>query len=104
MLTLGQIESSEYNLLGAMSEDDFLQALELGATSDKRKLFRKMQNQSRAMATATGSRSRAEFEKRITMLPKEIQQGLANQKKVVFFTQIWNITGKIFPNRLMKEF
>ena len=79
MLTLGQIESSEYNLLGAMSEDDFLQALELGATSDKRKLFRKMQNQSRAMATATGSRSRAEFEKRITMLPKEIQQGLATQ-------------------------
>ena len=79
MLTLGQIENSEYNLLGAMSEDDFLQALELGATSDKRKLFRKMQNQSRAMATATGSRSRAEFEKRITMLPKEIQQGLATQ-------------------------
>jgi hypothetical protein len=79
MLTLGQIENSEYNLLGAMSEDDFLQALELSGANDKRKLFRKMQNQSRAVATATGSRSRAEFEKRITLLPKEIQSGLASQ-------------------------
>jgi hypothetical protein len=79
MLTLGQIENSEYNLLGAMSEDDFLQALELSGPNDKKKLFRKMQNQSRAASTATGSRSRAEFEKRISLLPKEIQQGLASQ-------------------------
>ncbi len=79
MLTLGQIENSEYNLLGAMSEDDFLQALELSGPNDKKKLFRKMQNQSRAVSTTTGSRSRAEFEKRISLLPKEIQQGLASQ-------------------------
>ena len=79
MLTLGQIENSEYNLLGAMSEDDFLQALELSGPNDKKKLFLKMQNQSRAVSTATGSRSRAEFEKRISLLPKEIQQGLASQ-------------------------
>jgi hypothetical protein len=38
-----------------------------------------MQTQTRVASNATGSRSRAEFEKRITMLPKEIQQGLANQ-------------------------
>jgi hypothetical protein len=62
-----------------MSEDDFLQALELSGPNDKKKLFRKMQNQSRAVSTATGSRSRAEFEKRISLLPKEIQQGLASQ-------------------------
>jgi hypothetical protein len=47
MLTLGQIENSEYNLLGAMSEDDFLQALDLSGPNDKKKLFRKMQNQTR---------------------------------------------------------
>jgi hypothetical protein len=38
-----------------------------------------MQNQTRVATNATGSRSRAEFEKRISMLPKEIQLGLANQ-------------------------
>jgi hypothetical protein len=79
MLTLGQIENSEYNLLGAMSEDDFLQAIDLSGPNDRKKLFRKMQTQSKAVAAATGSRSRAEFEKRISMLPKEIQIGLANQ-------------------------
>lgn len=79
MLTLGQIENSEYNLLGAMSEDDFLQAIDLSGPNDRKKLFRKMQTQSKAVAAATGSRSRAEFEKRISMLPKEIQVGLANQ-------------------------
>ena len=56
MLTLGQIETSEYNLLGAMSEDDFMQALELSGPNDKKRLFRKMQSQSRAVATAGGSR------------------------------------------------
>ena len=38
-----------------------------------------MQNQTRVATNATGSRSRAEFETRISMLPKEIQVGLANQ-------------------------
>ena len=41
MLTLGQIENSEYNLLGAMSEDDFLQALDLSGPNEKKKLFDK---------------------------------------------------------------
>jgi len=53
MLTLGQIENSEYNLLGAMSEDDFLQALDLSGPNDKKKLFRKMQNQTRVATNAT---------------------------------------------------
>ncbi len=78
-MTLGQIETSEYNLLGAMSEDDFLEALTLSGPNDKKKLFRKMQTQAKTATAATSSRSRAEFEKRISMLPKEIQQGLANQ-------------------------
>jgi hypothetical protein len=56
-----------------------LQALDLSGPNDKKKLFRKMQNQTRVATNATGSRSRAEFEKRISMLPKEIQVGLANQ-------------------------
>ena len=44
MLTLGQIENSDYNLLGAMSEDDFLQAIDLSGPNDRKKLFRKMQS------------------------------------------------------------
>ena len=46
MLTLGQIENSEYNLLGAMSEDDFLQAIDLSGPNDRKKLFRKLKTSS----------------------------------------------------------
>ncbi len=103
MLTLGQIENSEYNLLGAMSEDDFLQALELSGPNDKKKLFRKMQNQSRAVSTATGSRSRAEFEKRISLLPKEIQQGLASQSLQAVYTAYY-VVKTISGSKVVKMF
>ena len=79
MFTLGEIESSEYNLLGAVTEDEFVEALDLSGPVDKKKFFRKMQNQSRAQTAATSSRSRAEFEKRLHLLPREIQKGLATQ-------------------------
>ena len=79
MFTLGEIESSEYNLLGAVSEDEFVEALDLSGQPEKRKFFRKIQNQSRIQTTAMSSRSRAEFEKRLHLLPREIQKGLANQ-------------------------
>ena len=79
MITLGQIESSEYNLLGGVSEDDFLEALEVSKPADKKRLIRKIQTQTKQVAVASSSRSRAEFEKRIHMLPKETQAGLAAQ-------------------------
>mgnify|MGYP001259541043 CR=1 FL=1 len=73
MFTLGEIEQSEHNLLGAISEDDFLEALDTAPPQAKKKFFKKMQMQSRVQTTATSSRSRAEFEKRIHLLPTEIQ-------------------------------
>lgn len=79
MITLGQIERSEYNLLGAMSEDEFLSALDMAGPNDKKRMFRRMQQQSRSASAITGKGSRAEFEKRLNLLPADIQQGLANQ-------------------------
>lgn len=79
MFTLGEIESSEYNLLGAINEDEFMEALDMSGPVEKKKFFRKIQTQSKAQTSATSSRSRAEFEKRLHLLPKEIQKGLANQ-------------------------
>ena len=68
MFTLGEIEQSEHNLLGAISEDDFLEALDTAPPQAKKKFFKKMQMQSRVQTTATSSRSRAEFEKRTSDL------------------------------------
>jgi hypothetical protein len=78
MITLGQIERSEYNLLGAMSEEEFLAALETAPQGEKRRMFRRMQQQSKSLA-GSGKGSRGEFEKRLGLLPADIQKGLANQ-------------------------
>ena len=79
MISLGQIESSEYNLLGAMNENEFLQALDMAGPNEKKRMFRRMQQQSRSVSAITGKGSRAEFEKRLYLHPGDIQQGLANQ-------------------------
>ena len=41
MFTLGEIEQSEHNLLGAINEDDFLEALDAAPMPAKKKFFRK---------------------------------------------------------------
>jgi hypothetical protein len=79
MFTLPEIERSEHNLLGALNENDFLESLQKASESDKKKMFKSMQAQSRMHTIKTSSRSRAEFEKRIHLLPAEIQKGLATQ-------------------------
>jgi len=76
MITLGELESSEFNLLGAMGEDEFLALFDKAGPVERRRLFRQIQSQTR---TATGKGSRAEFEKRLKLLPPEIQKGLSSQ-------------------------
>lgn len=81
MLTLGQLATSDYNLLGAISEDELLGAIERASLNERKQFVRRVQNQTRQTAAATSgaSNSRSEFEKRLHWLPKEIQQGLANK-------------------------
>jgi len=103
MFTLGEIEQSEHNLLGAITEDDFLAALDAAPAQAKKKFFRKMQVQSRVQTTATSSRSRAEFEKRIHLLPSEIQKGLANQSLQAVDTALY-VVKDIASSKVAKIF
>jgi hypothetical protein len=103
MFTLGEIEQSEHNLLGAITEEDFLEALETAPAQTKKKFFKKMQMQSRVQTTATSSRSRAEFEKRIHLLPTEIQKGLANQSLQAVDTVIY-VVKSVAGNKVVKMF
>jgi len=81
MLTLGQIATSDYNLLGAISEDELLGALERANLAERKQFVRRVQAQTKqTVAASTGTtNSRGEFEKRLHWLPKEIQQGLAGK-------------------------
>jgi hypothetical protein len=72
--TLGAIADSDVSLLGAMNEQEFLNAVESAPPAEKAKLFRRMKG-----ATSTSKGSRREMEKRIGLLPREIQAALANQ-------------------------
>lgn len=103
MFTLGEIEQSEHNLLGAITEDDFLEAIDTAPAQTKKKFFKKMQMQSRVQTTATSSRSRAEFEKRIHLLPTEIQKGLANQSLQAVDTVIY-VVKSVAGNKVVKMF
>src|ERR1035437_3431725 len=80
MMTLGQITNSEYDLMGAMTDDDLLGALERASTTERKAFVKRIKGgKGGASATSGRSDSRAEFEKRVYMLPKEIQEGLANK-------------------------
>ncbi|MBI4946682.1 MAG: hypothetical protein HY840_09805 [Bacteroidetes bacterium] len=81
MLTLGQIATSDYSLLGAISEEELLGAMERATLNERKQFIRRVQNQTRQATAAGGGtpNSRGEFEKRLHWLPKEIQQGLANK-------------------------
>ncbi len=103
MFTLGEIEQSEHNLLGAITEDDFLEALDTAPAQTKKKFFKKMQMQSRVQTTATSSRSRAEFEKRIHLLPTEIQKGLASQSLQAVDTVIY-VVKSVGGSKVVKMF
>jgi hypothetical protein len=80
MMTLGQITNSEYDLMGAMTDDDLLGALERASTTERKAFVKRIKGGKGGAAASLGrSDSRAEFEKRVYMLPKEIQDGLANK-------------------------
>jgi hypothetical protein len=103
MFTLGEIEQSEHNLLGAINEDDFLEALDAAPMPAKKKFFRKMQMQSRIQTATASSRSRAEFEKRIHMLPSDIQKGLASQSLQAVDTALY-VVKSIAGSKVIKMF
>lgn len=105
MLTLGQIVTSDYNLLGAISEDELLGALERAPLAERKQFVRRVQNQTRQTVAAGGAplNSRGEFEKRLHWLPKEIQQGLAN-KTLQAVDAAFYVTKNISGTKVIKMF
>jgi hypothetical protein len=102
MFTLGQIVNSEFELMGIMSDEELLGALEK-ATQVERKAFLKRVKQPKAAApvAAAGSNSRGEFEKRLHLLPKEIQAGLAN-KTLQAVDVAYYVTKNVSGNKIAK--
>jgi len=103
MITLGQIANSDYNLLGAISEDELVGAIERAPLAEKKQFVRRVQQQQKtAVAAPAGqTNSRGEFERRLHWLPKEIQQGLAN-KTLQAVDAAYYVTKNISTNKIIK--
>lgn len=78
-MTLGEITMSDFQLLGAISDEELLMALEGASPQAKRQFSKTIRQFAKARNTAPSRGSRGELEKRLHMLPKDIQEGLARQ-------------------------
>lgn len=103
MFTLGQLATSDIELLGAISEDELLGALERAPLAERKQFIRRIKTQSQKVvaASAAPANSRGEFEKRMPMLPKEIQQGLANKNLQVVDAAFY-VTKSVAANKIAK--
>lgn len=98
MITLGAIANSEIDLMGAMTDEELLGALE-AASQQERKAFIKRIKQPKPASSRSDSRS--EFERRLHLLPKEIQQGLAN-KTLQAVDAAYYVTKNVSSNKIIK--
>jgi len=98
-MTLGEITNSDLDLMGAMTDEELLGALE-AANPQQRKAF--LQRIKKPKIVASGkSDSRGEFEQRINLLPKEIQQGLAS-KNLQAVDAAYYVTKSVSGNKIIK--
>jgi len=98
-MTLGEITNSDLDLMGAMSDDELLGALE-AATPLQRKAFLQRIKKPRIVPSGK-SNSRGEFEQRINLLPKDIQQGLAS-KNLQAVDAAYYVTKSVSGNKIIK--
>jgi hypothetical protein len=103
MLTLGQITNSEFDLMGAMTDEELLGALERAPQAERKAFIRRIKQQPKATATSSRSNSRGEFERRLHLLPKEIQEGLAN-KTLQAVDVAYYVTKSVANNKVIKMF
>ncbi len=103
MFTLGQLATSDYELLGAISDEELLGALERAPLAERKQFIRRVKTQSQKAVVASGApaNSRGEFEKRMPMLPKEIQQGLAS-KNLQVVDAAYYVTKNVSGSKIAK--
>lgn len=100
MFTLGEIINSDYNLLGAMTDEELLGAIQRAPQQERKAFLTRMQKQNQAAYSGRND-SRGEFEKRINLLPKDIQQGLAN-KTLQAVDAAYYVTKNVSNNKIAK--
>lgn len=100
MITLGEITNSDLDLMGAITDEELMGALE-AATNQQRRAFVQKLKQPKTMFTGGKADSRVELEKRMHLLPKEIQEGLA-KKTLQAVDAAYYVTKNVSSNKIAK--
>lgn len=101
MFTLGEITNSELDLMGAITDEELMGALE-AATPQQRKAFaQKVKQQPKTAAAPERNSSRSELERRMHLLPKDIQQGIA-RKTLQAVDAAFYVAKNVSGNRVVK--
>lgn len=105
MTTLGELVSSEFNLLGSVGADQMQLIYENASEEEKRMFLRSVQQTVRQRSSSGGKGSRGELEKRLHMLPADILVGLGRQQLQAVdaaFYVVKNISGSKVQ-RILKD-
>lgn len=78
-MTLGEITQSDFNLLGVVSDDELVKAIDSASPVQKINFVKNVKQFTKARNQVPSQGSRGELEKRLHMLPRETQEGLARQ-------------------------
>lgn len=101
MFTLGEITNSELDLMGVITDEELMGALE-AATPVQRKAFaQKMKRQPKVVSASSSNSSRSELEQRTHLLPREIQEGIA-RKTLQAVDAAFYVTKNVSGNRIIK--
>lgn len=102
-MNLGQILTSEYTgIMGAANEQEVVAAVEQGGREALTQVVRQAKRTAKQV-TNNGQGSRAEFEKRIHLLPKDIQGALASQS-MQFVDTFFYVTKDVSQAKVVKMF
>ena len=101
MITLGEIIENDLDLMGAISDEELMGAIEAATPAQRKKLARKVKSQPKAASSGGRATSRGELEKRMHLLPKEIQDGLA-KKTLQAVDAAFYVTKNVSGNRIIK--
>ena len=101
MITLGEITDSDLDLIGAISDEELMGALEAASPQQRKAFTRKVKSQPRSATSGGRATSRGELEKRMHLLPKEIQNGIA-KKTLQAVDAAFYVTKNVSGNRVVK--
>jgi len=103
MMTLGELTGSEFSLLGAVGDEELMMALEGASPQAKRNFGRAIRQFARSRNTGPSKGSRGELEKRLHMLPRDMQEGLA-RKTLQAVDAAYYVVKDISGSRVQKLF